>query len=83
MVGVVFLSSPGLIISSVREDEELRAEQYPNFSLGVIVALSGSIASGFAYLTMRKLGTNISSVVTTFYFGALSAPACLLMALIF
>ena len=25
---------------------------------------------------MRKIGTNVSSVVTTFYFGLFSVPAC-------
>ena len=42
------------------------------------MALGGSFASGFAYFTMRKLGTQISPVVTTFYFGLFSLPAYLL-----
>lgn len=32
----------------------------------------GSLASGFAYLTMRKLGENVNSAITTFYFGIFS-----------
>jgi drug/metabolite transporter (DMT)-like permease len=39
------------------------------------MTLLGSLSSGFAYLTMRKLGTHLDSTVTTFYFGLFSAIA--------
>ena len=71
---------------SLRDDENSsvlaeRDEKYPHFKLGVILALTGSICSGFAYLTMRKLGTSISSVVTTMYFGLFLVPACMITSL--
>ena len=47
----------------------------------MILTLTGSICSGFAYLTMRKLGTSISSVVTTMYFGLFLVPACMITSL--
>ena len=86
MLGVVFLACPGLIIPSMREDDPVlsrRAELYPQFGLGVAFALCGSLCSGFAYLTMRKLGTEVSSVTTTFYFGVFSVPFYLLISACF
>lgn len=32
----------------------------------------GSVFSGFAYFTMRKINTQVNSTVTTFYFGLFS-----------
>ena len=86
MLGVIFLSYPQLIVPSLRDEEnnqafEERTEKYPHYTLGVILTLGGSICSGMAYLTMRKLGTNVSSVVTTLYFGVFSIPACLIASL--
>jgi len=82
MLGVVFLSCPGLLVPSLRENDPVlmrRAELYPDFGLGVTVALCGSVASGFAYFTMRKLGTQVNPVTTTFYFGVFSVPFYLLV----
>ena len=77
------MSYPQLIVPSLREnvDWQERQEMYPHFTLGVILTLTGSICSGFAYLSMRKLGTSVSSVVTTMYFGVFSAPACFIVSL--
>lgn len=47
-------------------------EKYPHYNLGVCLALTGSVCSGIAYLTMRKLGSTINSAVITMYFGAFS-----------
>ena len=81
MIGVIFITQPGLFVPSLREDDSVlarRHELYPQFGFGVIVALCGSVASGFAYFTMRKLGTSVSSVVLTFYFGFFCLPAYIL-----
>ena len=85
MLGVIFLSFPELLVPSLRGENTAQAEraaQYPHYELGVFLTLGGSICSGFAYLTMRKLGTTISSVVTTLYFGLFSFPACFVTSLI-
>lgn len=83
MIGVIFLSYPQLIVPSLRENVDLqeRQEKYPHFTLGVILVLSASICSGLAYLSIRKMGTNVSSVVSTLYFGVFSVPACFIFSL--
>ena len=63
MLGVIFLCFPELLIPSLREAnigdsaQADRKAEYPHYNLGVFITLGGSICSGFAYLTMRKLGT--------------------------
>ena len=60
MIGVVFLCCPQVIIPSLRENDTVlaaRAEEFPDFNKGVAFALCGSVSSGFAYFTMRKIGT--------------------------
>lgn len=84
LLGVVFIAQPQLLVPSLRDGSETldrRAEEYPHYVTGVVITLLGSLASGIAYLSMRKLGTGISSVVTTFYFGALSVPLCFICSL--
>jgi len=57
-------------------------EKYPHFNWGVLAALLASLCSGFAYLSMRKIGTKISSVVITLYMGAFMAPSSLLVSFV-
>jgi dolichyl-phosphate-mannose--protein O-mannosyl transferase len=57
-------------------------EKYPYFNWGVVAALFASLSSGFAYLTMRRIGTKISSVVITMYMGAFMAPSSLIVSLV-
>ena len=78
MFGVILLADPSLLLPSLANQNDYRLDDYPNFNLGVIIALSGSACSGCAYLTMRLLGTTVSSVTTTFYFAVFSVPACFL-----
>jgi len=68
----------------MRDDQATIAmmEKYPHFSWGVAVTLMASVCSGIAYLTMRKIGTKVNSVVITMYFGAFMLPSCLAMSLL-
>ena len=76
MLGVIILTTPSTIIpwidrekqSSVRDQKE-----YPYYYAGVFFSLLGSLSSGFAYFVLRKIGTRLSTTITTFYFGLFSS----------
>lgn len=72
MLGVVVLTQPQLLDSTYQTPEMEEAE-YPYYTLGVFFALTGSVSSGFAYYTMRKMAGGLHSSITTFYFGFLSS----------
>ena len=77
MLGVVMLTSPTLLIPSITdENSTYRKEDYPHFNWGVVVTLSASVCSGFAYLSMRKIGMSVHPVTNTFYFGVLNVQSC-------
>ena len=72
MFGVIILTYPQLLIPDLKTSNNDQ-EEYPYFYFGVMLSLSGSVFSGFAYFTMRKAGAKISATITTFYFGVFSA----------
>ena len=74
MLGVVILTSPSLIFPFVTE-RSFSMDDYPHFYYGVIIALAGSIASGFSYLSMRKIGSSVNSVICPMWFGVFSCYA--------
>ena len=74
MLGVIILTSPSLIFPFVTE-RSFKMEDYPYFYHGVVIALLGSISSGFAYLSMRKMGSSVNSVICPMYFGIFSCYA--------
>ncbi len=39
----------------------------------------GSLFSGFAYYSMRKIGTSVNATITTFFFGVFSAIGSFIM----
>ena len=83
MVGVIFLTQPSLLISSISDDQSTYSrEDYPNFNWGVVATLSASIMSGFAYLSMRKIGMSVHPVTNTFYFGVLNVQSCFFLMIV-
>lgn len=80
-LGVVILTNPTLIFPWLTESQARSYDlnEYPEFYTGVIIALSGSIASGFAYLSMRRLGTTVHALANPYYFGLFTLPACLIV----
>ena len=70
------LSNPSLIFPFVEDSKSYDLEQYPYFYVGIIVGLCGSLSSGFAYLMMRKMGTNVHSLHGPLYFGTFNVSAC-------
>ena len=73
MIGVILLTYPALLIPSI--ESSVNFEDYPNYGLGVSLALTGSLTSGCAYATMRRIGTEVNPAVTVFYFGIFCVPA--------
>jgi len=69
---VALISIPNYLALKEEEDTE-----YPNFAWGVVLALTASILSGFAYLMMRKTGEAVHSAIGPFYFALLAIPTCL------
>ena len=51
---------------------------YPNYNLGVFVALSGSLSSGISYLAIRKATTQINTCVNPVWFGISNNIYCFL-----
>ena len=76
MLGVVLVTKPSLLLSSIDDDSDVSRDNYPYFYLGVTFALSASIISGFAYLAMRKIGDSVHPVTQTFLFGVLNVQSC-------
>ena len=60
MLGVIIMTSQTTILFWIEDSRVFNIVDYPNFNLGVIAALISSISSGFAYLTMRKMGVRIN-----------------------
>lgn len=79
MIGVVVLTIPTVVFPFIKS-EALNYEDYPHFLLGVVFCLGASISSGFAYLTMRKMGTEVHSVLNPMWFGVFSVSASYLNA---
>ena len=71
LCGVALISIPNYIALTTEDTE------YPNFGWGVLLALSASILSGFAYLCMRKTGEAVHSAVGPFYFALFTLPICI------
>ena len=83
MVGVVMLTHPSLLIPSIADEQSIYSrEDYPNFNWGVVATLSASIMSGFAYLSMRKIGMSVHPVTNTFYFGVLNVQSCFFLMIV-
>ena len=83
MIGVVLLIMPSVIIPSISDEQSSFArEDYPNFNLGVFITLTASVCSGFAYLSMRKIGMSVHPVTNTFYFGVLNVQSCFLLSIV-
>lgn len=70
MLGVVMLSSPNLL-SGGSVSDAIDFEHYPKFYLGVIVSLTGSVMSGFAWLMVKRLGDSLNSSQILVFFGSL------------
>jgi drug/metabolite transporter (DMT)-like permease len=76
MIGVIILTSPSTLIPNLNHEEQSSVKdkkEYPYYYAGVFFTLMGSLFSGFAYFTMRKIGTRLRSTTTTFYFGIFSS----------
>jgi hypothetical protein len=83
MFGVLLLANPTLIFPFLKESRgrSFDVNKYPHFYLGVFVALCGSVSSGFAYLTMRRMGTHIHALHGPLYFGVFNIIACYILAI--
>jgi drug/metabolite transporter (DMT)-like permease len=81
MLGVVMLTNPSLLFPSLGDKFSYDSEKYPHFYLGVLVGLFGSLSSGFAYLMMRRMGTNIHSLHGPLYFGTFNVTTCYITSL--
>lgn len=76
MIGVIILTTPSTIFPWIDHEKQSSVKDqkdYPYYYAGVFFTLMGSLSSGFAYFTMRKIGTKLSSTITTFYFGLSSS----------
>lgn len=80
MIGVILLTNPNIVTGGSRNDL-IDLDKYPYFYIGVVVALVGSINSGFAYLMMRRMGTSVHSTHGPLYFGIFNCISCFLMAM--
>ena len=69
MVGVVIMTNPTLVFWWTDGERGFDTLDYPYFTLGVAISLLGSVSSGFAYLTMRKMGKVMNPHLTPLYFG--------------
>ena len=58
-------------------------DDYPNFYIGVFFAMLGSIASGFAYLMMRRMGKDIDASLNPLWFGVFTTYGSVLICTIF
>jgi drug/metabolite transporter (DMT)-like permease len=81
MVGVLLLTNPS-IIEGGDLGKELDFVDYPYYYWGVIAALSGSFCSGFAYLMMRRMGTNIHALHGPLYFGSVNVFTVFMIAMV-
>lgn len=70
MIGVILMTNPKLILPWIDFETAYDLKDYPNFKLGVFIALTTAVSSGFAYLAMRKMGTDIDPTASTFHYGA-------------
>jgi hypothetical protein len=59
MLGVIIMTSPTTVFFWIEDSRGFNRDDYPNFKMGILAALISSISSGFAYLTMRKMGVRI------------------------
>ena len=50
MIGVVIMTNPTYVFWWIDDERGFKISDYPLFNWGIVAALSGSIASGFAYL---------------------------------
>lgn len=76
------LCNPSLVFPFLKDQISYDSEKYPHFYLGVLVGLSGSLSSGFAYLMMRKMGTNIQRLHGPLYFGTFNVTTCYMTSLV-
>lgn len=72
MLGVVIMTNPTVIFFWIDDSRGFNKADFPHFNLGVLAALTGSISSGFAYLSMRRMGKKIDSQINPLYFGMFS-----------
>ncbi|TNV77408.1 hypothetical protein FGO68_gene6316 [Halteria grandinella] len=77
MVGVVILTNPSTIIPQQYLAQQVTVAdkdntEYPFYNYGIVSALMGSVFSGFAYFSMRRLGTRVNPTINTFYFATSS-----------
>lgn len=84
MFGVILLTNPNWILFWRNTSETgYNPEDYPNFGLGVIMALCSSSLSALCYIYMRKLGTVVNPTATNFHFGLITIAIALPCMLIF
>jgi drug/metabolite transporter (DMT)-like permease len=79
MLGVVIMTYPGAVfwwMSDLQRGFDI--SQYPYYGWGVIIALTGSMTSGFAYLMMRFMGKEIQASINPLYFGLFSVWASII-----
>lgn len=87
MFGVVLLTMPELLFPWLKtadqsEDKFDEKDLYPYYNLGILVALSGGISSGFSYLAMRKMKGNVCPEQILFWFGGSNCMVCFILIMI-
>jgi len=83
MFGVIIMTDPSLVFVWLHDHTRFDKDEYPNFSLGVFLALTHSFASGAAYLFMRRMKCDVDPSVSLFYFGAMCLIGSILPMLYF
>eukprot|EP00347_Sterkiella_histriomuscorum_P014651 403360069 len=73
--GMIILIKPDLIMGSrfAKHQSEQQDKEYPFYMLGAVCAIIAAVASGIAYVTMRKLGPfKLHMSFNALYFGLVS-----------
>eukprot|EP00347_Sterkiella_histriomuscorum_P007712 403347852 len=74
--GMIILIKPDLIMGSrfAKHQSEQQDKEYPFYMLGAVCAIIAAVASGIAYVTMRKLGPfKLHMSFNALYFGLVSS----------